>query len=100
MPTSPSSPSQPLTTAAKAGISIGSIFCAIALVIAILLAHNVTVRREARKRQKQDNKNAPKQDSRSILPKTGREGDCDEIYGLEILHELHGIPQAELEWLQ
>ena len=97
-PTSSSSPPQPLTTAAKAGISIGSIFCAVALVIAILLAYNVLARQKARKRQKQDTMNAPEQNPQSTLPEIGDEGAYNEINGLGRPHELYGIPMAELEW--
>ena len=97
---SPSPPPQSLSPGAKADISIGSSFCALALTIAVLLSRDLAQTRRRTLHGQQDLNNLKPEYQSPAAVELGDEGEAlHEISGEERLRELHGVPRAELAWV-
>ncbi|KAI4212550.1 MAG: hypothetical protein LQ351_004802 [Letrouitia transgressa] len=100
---SPSLPSPPrsLGVAAKAGISIGSIFCVLALIITVLLIRIARRSRRTVTRRTKPKSSDQSRNHQARLPNEVTEigeGAYYEVNGVARPNELFGIPRSELHW--
>ncbi|KAL2036625.1 hypothetical protein N7G274_010651 [Stereocaulon virgatum] len=96
-PQAPTSPlSEGLDTAAKAGISIGSAFCALAFITTVLLSRNAWMRRTRGGRQGHSSLRLSRPQILEEIAVIG-EGAYNEVNGVTRPPELYGMPRAELE---
>ncbi|KAL8728828.1 MAG: hypothetical protein Q9166_005145 [cf. Caloplaca sp. 2 TL-2023] len=89
------SPSASLSNGTKAGISIGCIFCTLALIIVVLLFRNA---RRSRRAAGHNTRFIPKYENASPGESAEMNEGPYEVNGITRPNELHGTPRSELAW--
>jgi peroxiredoxin len=92
----PSASNNSLSVAAKVVISVGSILCAIALMIVVLQYRKVRTRRQ-RGKEKDFNSTTPSPTNTDHTAEIGEGRSVYEVNGISRRPELYGTPRAELE---